>query len=99
MRMIRLRGTPLRVPEIRRLPIDRIFRRTVFLLTFLAIHVSNRPTIVTQRVARSIKHVEFADGGVWFSVLRIKRFNAEVTAFDRRIEMHFLQRGSRREAG
>src|SRR5262245_25226843 len=43
MRMIRLRPTPFRVPEVRRLTVDRVFRRAVFLRAFLAIDVSNRP--------------------------------------------------------
>src|ERR1035438_6233444 len=37
--MPRLGTAPLRVPEIRRLAVNRVFRRAVFISAFLAVHV------------------------------------------------------------
>ena len=78
MRMLRLRVAPLRVPEVGGLTVDRIFRRAVFLVTFLAVHVSDRPTFVTQRLAVSIQQIQFGDGGELFSIMRVQRFDAEI---------------------
>src|SRR5690348_15221897 len=91
MRMIRRSGAPLRVPVVRGLAVDGIFRRAILLLALFAVDIRNAPAVMADRLAGAIEHVEFTDGGVGLSVKRIERFDAEVTAFRRSIQVHFLQ--------
>src|ERR1051325_10592275 len=94
MRMTRLRAAPLRVPEICRLAVNRVFRRAVFLFALFAVNVGNRPAFVAQRFARFVEQIQLRYGGEWFSVECVERFDAEETALRRLIKFDFLQRSS-----
>ena len=65
---------PFRVPEVRCLAIDRVFRRTIFPGAFFAIHVSDRPAVVADGIAARVEQIQFCDGGKSFAIEGVQGF-------------------------
>ena len=89
--VVRLRSAPFGVPEIRRLSVNRIFRRTVFAGAFFAVHIGNRPAVVTDGLAIRVEQIQFRHGGKRSAVVRVQRFEAEKSSTCRRGEFYFLR--------
>ena len=97
VRMIRRGVRPLRVPEIRRLAVNRVLRRAVRAHVFLAVHIGNCPAVVADGVAVGVEQIQFGHGGVRLAVQRVQGFEAEELSAGGRREFYVLRVRSRRE--
>src|SRR5581483_3432944 len=91
MRMWRTRRTPFGMPVIRELSIDGIQSRTIFLLRFLAIYVSDSPCRMRNRFSIGSKNVQLCNRSELLSIVSIQRLDTELPAFCSLRKMNFLR--------